>query len=185
MTLIEFYKRYDIWAFLFTIFSGLLVYLFIRFGEWILFLIRTYRRVKYLNVNCWIGRDESNYPCKLYIDFRNWTNTTILLKIEGFKLRKGVHPEPKATRDSSTGLLEIKFIERVAQSGDQTATLNIDSIIRHGENKEVWVPLHPDQTDEMLLDTLQRGKIGKLKAQILWFSGKPRLRRYRPKIRRT
>jgi len=108
-----------------------------------------------------------------------------LLKIEGFSLFKGIRPDPKATRDSSSGLLEIKFIERPAQNSHQNATMNVDSIIRHGENKQVWVPLDPEQTDELLQDALQRGNIGKLKAQILWFNERPSLRRYRPKIRRT
>ena len=171
----QFMKQYDLWAYLFAIISGTLCYIIIRFGEWLFFIIRTFNRIRHLNVNCFIQRDTSNYPCKLYIQFRNWTNTTILMKIEGFKLSKGIDPDPKSAQDSSSKLIEIKFIEE---------SLNVDSIIRHGEDKSVWIPLDPQQKDEFLNNALQRGKIGKLKAEILWFNEKPRLVRYRPKIRR-
>lgn len=177
--------RYDLWAYLFAILTGLLTYLFIRFGEWALFLIRTRRRISFLNVDCSIERDESTYPCKLQIDFRNWTNMTILLKVEGFKAFQGIRLDPKAKRDSSSGLVEIKFIEPTTANAQLHTTMNIDSIIRHGESKKVWVPLDPDQTDEFLNNALQTGEIGQLKAEILWFNEKPRRTRYRPIIRRA
>jgi len=184
MAIIEFYQKYDIWAYVFSVISGLLAYVVIRLGEKVLFLIRTRRRIRHLNVDCSIGRDQSNYPCKLWIDFRNWTNVSLLMKIEGYKLPKEILPDPKATRDSTSGLLEIKFIEQAAQA-NKPPTLNIDSIIRHGENKKVWVPLESKQPDDMLNEALKNGKIGKLIATILWFGEKPRFTRYRPKIRRT
>ena len=90
------------------------------------------------------------------------------MKIEGYKLPKEILPDPKATRDSTSGLLEIKFIEQAAQA-NKPPTLNIDSIIRHGENKRVWVPLESKQPDDMLNEALKNGKIGKLIATILWF----------------
>lgn len=184
MSIAEFYQEYDIWAFLFAILSGTLCYVVIRIGEWILFLVRTRRRVRLLNVDCSIDRDGTNYPCKLWIDFRNWTNRTLLMKIEGYKLPTNIRSDPKAKRDATSGLIEVKFIERPAQQ-NTSATLNVDSIIRHGESKRVWVPLDPDQPDDVLNKALAEGKIGKLKAEILWFADRPIYTRYRPKIRRV
>jgi len=106
------------------------------------------------------------------------------MRIEGYKVARDIRPDPKATRDSTSGLLEIKFVENPSQ-GDAPPTLNVDSIIRHGENKQVWVPLDPDQSDDVLEKALKEGRIGKLKAEILWFADKPRFIRYRPKIRRV
>lgn len=168
-------EKYDFWAYIFAIASGTLCYIIINLGKWLIFLIRTYCRIKHLNVNCFIKRDDSNYPCKLYMEFRNWTNTSFLMKIEGFKLYKGIKADPKSAQDSSSGLIEIKFIEE---------NLNVDSIIRHGEQKSVWIPLDPKQDDTSLNDALKKGKIGKLKAEILWFNEEPKLVRYQPKIKR-
>ena len=178
----SFYK-YDVGAWLFAILTGTLCYIVIRIGERLLFLIRTRRRVRHLNVNCSIQRDQSNYPCKLWIDFRNWTNMTLLMKIEGYKLAKNIRPDPKATQASSPDLLEIKFIENAPQQNAQP-TLNVDSIIRHGENKSVWVPLDPSHSDDELENALKIGKIGSIKAEILWFGDKPVFTRFRPKIKR-
>jgi len=108
---------------------------------------------------------------------------TLLMKIEGYKLPNNIRPDPKAKRDSSSDLLEIKFIERPAQQNID-ATMNVDSIIRHGENKMVWIPLDPAQDDDILNKALSSGKIGTLKAEILWFADKPKYIRFRPKIRR-
>jgi hypothetical protein len=105
------------------------------------------------------------------------------MKIEGYRLPKDIRPDVKAARDSTSGLLEIKFIEHAAQQ-NTSPTLNVDSIIRHGETKQVWVPLDPSHTDDELHLALSKGKIGKLKAEILWFGDKPIFRRYRPKIRK-
>ena len=184
MSIAEFYQEYDIWAYLFAIVSGTVCYAVMRIGEGVLFRVRIRRRVRLLNVDCSIRRDETNYPCKLWIDFRNWTNRTLLMKIEGHKLPTNIRPDPKATRDATSGLLEVKFIERPAQQ-NTPRTLEVDSIIRHGESKGVWVPLDPDQPDDVLNKALAEGKIGKLKAEILWFADKPIYTRYRPKIRRV
>ena len=123
-----------------------------------------------------------NYPCKLYIDFRNWTNVTILVKIEGFKLYKGINADPNATRDSSSGLIEVKFIENASQTNERC--LNPDAIIRHGENKKVWIPLDPNQDINILNKQLHNGNIGKLIAEILWFDKTPQYTRFRPIIKR-
>ena len=184
MVLAELYETYNFWAWTFTVLSGTLSYVIIRVGERLLFLIRTSRHVKHLNVNCFIERDQTNYPCKLMIEFRNWSNRTLLMKIEGYKLPKNISPDQKAARDSS-GLLEIKFIERTPNRGTTGFTLNVDSIIRHGETKAVWVPLDPSQSDDELNQALSSGNIGKLKAEILWFNGKPIFRRYCPLIRKA
>jgi hypothetical protein len=183
MTLVDFYNKYDLWAWVFAVLSGIVCYFIIRFGERLLFLCRTRRRIKHLNVNCNIVRDQSNYPCKLWIDFRNWSNRTLLMKIEGYKLPKEIRPDDKAARDSTSGLLEIKFIEYTSQQSS-AATMNVDAIIRHGEQKQVWVPLDPTHNDQELNLALSKGKIGKLKAEILWFGDTPIFRRYRPKIRK-
>ena len=172
MNVTDFHIKYDLWAWAFAVLSGIVVYSIIRVGERLLFLCRTSRRVKHLNVNCNIARDQSNYPCKLLIDFRNWSNRTLLMKIEGYKLPKEIRPDEKAARDSTSGLLEIKFIENSAQQGG-AATLNVDAIIRHGEQKQVWVPLDPAHNDQELNLALSKGKIGKLKSEILWFGDKP------------
>jgi len=66
----------------------------------------------------------------------------------------------------------------------QSSTLNVDSIIRHGENKSVWVPLDPVHSDDELENALKIGKIGSIKAEILWFGDKPIFTRFRPKIKR-
>ena len=179
----DFYVKYDFWAWLFAVLSGTACYLIIIAGEKLLFLFRTRRRIRHLNVDCNIRRDQSNYPCKLWIDFRNWTNMSLLMKIEGYKLPDGIRPDPKATHDSTSGLLEIKFIEHAAQQ-NAPLTLNVDSIIRHGENKEVWVPLDPTHSDAELDSALKESRIGKLKAEILWFGDKPVFTRFKPKIRR-
>jgi len=108
---------------------------------------------------------------------------TLLMKIEGYKPAKNIRPDPKATRASSPDLLEIKFIENAPQQ-NSPPTLNVDSIIRHGENKSIWVPLDPGHSDEELEHALKIGKIGSIKAEILWFGDKPVFTRFRPKIKR-
>lgn len=106
------------------------------------------------------------------------------MKIEGYELPKGIRADPKATRDSTSGLIEIKFIENAPQQNG-VPTLNVDSIIRHGENKQVWVPLDPNHSDQELNAALVTGRIGSLKAEILWFSDKPKFAGFKPKIQRS
>jgi hypothetical protein len=183
--LLEFYHQYNIWAWLFAILSGTICYYVIRVGEWLSFIVRARRRIRHLNVNCFMAQDNTHFPCKLWIEFKNWTNRTILLKIEGFKTGKGILPAPNADRDSTSGLLEVKFIEQSPQGGQIPVTMNVDAIIRHGEERRVWIPLDPSQSQQDLQAALQAGRIGTLKAELLWFDERPRLARYRPKIRRA
>lgn len=183
MDILAFFKEYDIWKWVFSVASAVLAYIVIRFIEKFFFLIRSRQRLKLLNINCFLQRDKTNYPCKLWIDFRNWTNMTLLMRIEGYEVARDIQPDPKAARDSTSGLLEIKFIENPSQRND-SLTLNVDAIIRHGENKKVWVPLDPKQSDDTLEKALKEGKIGKLKGEILWFADKSHFVRYRPIIRR-
>ena len=109
---------------------------------------------------------------------------TLLMRFEGYKVARDIRPDSKAARYSTSGLLEVKFIENPSQA-NAPPTLNLDSIIRHGESKQVWVPLDPDQPDDVLEKALSEGKIGKLKAEVMWVTRKPRFVRYRPKIRRV
>jgi mRNA-degrading endonuclease toxin of MazEF toxin-antitoxin module len=76
------------------------------------------------------------------------------------------------------------IVSNAAQE-NETFTLHVGSIIRYGENKQVWVPLDPSHTHDELNLALSKGKIGKLKAEILWFGDKPVFRRYRPKIKKV
>lgn len=189
MSINEIFLRYDRAAWIFSLVSGcaysVLSFIILFVADKIRVFVQAKKRIKNLNVYCWIGRDQSNYPCKLYIQFRNWTNRTFLITIEGYKLPAGIQADKNATRDSSTGLLEIKFIENAPQKNSSSEkTLNIDAIIRHGEDKTVWVPLSPAQDQKVLEEALSRGKIGKIKAEILWFDEKPIYRKYCPKIRR-
>src|SRR5690606_24673234 len=124
----------------------------------------------------------TNFPCKLFIEFRNWSNRTMLLRLDGFKLSKDVKPDPKAAQDSTSGLLEIKFIENAAQG--ESVVMNVDAIIRHAESRAVWVPLDPAQPQDKLEKALRDGKFGTMKAEVLWFDDAPKLGRYRPAIRR-
>src|SRR5689334_16028160 len=145
----EFFHEYGIAAWVFAILSGTVCFYLIEFVNWLTFILRSHRRIRFLNVNCLILRDDSNYPCKLCIQFKNWTNQTVLVRLEGFELGGGIRPDKNADRDSTSGLIEVKFIENASQQPG-LLLLNIDAIIRHAETKTVWVPLDPDQAQSDL-----------------------------------
>ncbi|MDP2922602.1 MAG: hypothetical protein Q8O30_02620 [Candidatus Omnitrophota bacterium] len=184
MEFTEVISRYGFWQFTFAVLSGVVATIIIELCRKITLIITTKKRIKHLNIDCKIeiADGKVNYPCKLYIDLRNWTNTTILIKIEGFKLGKDIRPDPKATRDSTSRLIETKFIENTPQG--EGSELNVDAIIRHGKNKMVWVPLDPEQPLNELKEALRQGAIGRLYAEILWFDKNPYYTRFRPIIRR-
>ena len=181
----NFFQHFGVAEWAFSLLSGAACYYILKLSAWLAFVLKTHRRIRHLNVNCFLARDDSNYPCKLYIEFKNWTNRTLLLKLEGFEVGYGIQPDPNATRDSTSGLLEIKFIEQSPQGGQIPIVMNIDAIIRHAESRMVWVPLDIKQNQTNLDSALREGTIGVLKAEILWFDDAPRLARYRPKIRRS
>ena len=172
-------------SYLVSISAGITTYFILRGGEYFAYFCRTRKRISFLNVDCRVQHlPQDKFPTKLIIEFRNWTNATLLLRIEGFALDKGVKCHPSGKRDSTSGLVEVKFIEQhSSQAGTQI--LNIDSILRHGEQKSVWIPLDPSVDVSVYEKALEGEKMGKLVASVLWFDIKPKFIRFRPKIRRS
>jgi hypothetical protein len=114
-------------------------------------------------IHKFISRDNSHYPCKLFIDFKNKTGHTLLLKIVGFKLNPFLRSDPKAIHDMRSGLVEVKFIEAVDKSH-----FNVTYLLKDTQNRLVWIPLDPKQPDVILNGMLEENKMGKIYTEIFW-----------------
>jgi hypothetical protein len=136
--------KYGIW----DIISVLV--LFFSFLIAIRFLFFPFYKVRNLNFYVTHNRDQSNYPSKLFIEIRNFTNKNLVLSNTYFKSKKLI-PHPNARGDTALKRFELKF--------DPNYT-SPDCLIIHGNTCLTWFPIDPNQPDEEIQAILHPTKIG-------------------------
>jgi len=136
--------KYGIW----DIISVLV--LFFSFLIILRFLFFPFYSIRNLNFYITHQRDNSNYPSKLIIEIRNFTNKNLVLSNTYFKSKKLI-PHPNARGDTALRKYELKF--------DPNYT-SPDCLIIHGNNCTTWFPIDPNQTDAAIQAILNPPRIG-------------------------
>jgi len=126
------------------------------------------KRIDNLYIDTCVKSVNTTYPKVVSIALRNHTNEPLYILSQGFTFGNAVHPSPYGAKDASTGVYEIKFEGR--QQGSLT---EIDTLVRPNQIVTTWIPIDPNQSNQVVSDALRNRAVGTLRLRCQSVSQRP------------
>jgi hypothetical protein len=140
------------------------------------YLLWPARRIQQLNFHISRRRDADDWPLKIAIEIRNQTNRPYY--IHGVEVQfTGLKGHPLGSRNTATGHYECKFHN---QAGQQ---LESDIFLRPKESTWTWVPLDPNQTNEIVDAALVENRAGVITCNCVGLGETIRMRKLKQDLR--
>jgi hypothetical protein len=108
------------------------------------------------------------YSKVIVVELRNHTNEPIYVLSQGFVFGSIIRPSPYGAKNAATGVYEIKFEGR-----DAGRLSDIDTLIRPTQIITTWIPVDPNQSDELLSEALTNRNAGHLRLKMQKISSRP------------
>lgn len=115
-----------------------------------------------------MGKINQTYPKVILVELRNHTNDPIYVFSRGFSFGSEIQACPHGAKNAATGVYEIKFEGR-----EQGHLSEIDTLVRPNQVVTTWIPVDPAESDDDVINSLKKRKVGTLRLNCQKISSRP------------
>jgi len=161
MDFFEFMAKWGIWDI-----AGLLIALVP--AALLFYCLFPRKSIANLYIDTRIESANATYKKVIEVELRNHTNEVIYVLSQGFTFGSSVRPSPHGAKNAATSVYEIKFEGR-----NKGILSEIDTIIRPNQIIKTWIPVDPNQENEVLSESLEKKDVGTLRLKVQNISSRP------------